>query len=228
MKYVLITVIFGFLLGFALALVGLYYNPLIADSGVITGVNARVFTYRSPFTEGLAVTHSGRSRLPLRPAAIPELWEDTIKNSLLSVVVLHDEDNVPVGIASRVSQFSDNTEMLTRGVLIDDDWLVTIPGEGSFFIDADSNLWPFLKETLIPVWYLDRPWQGPKHYRPTAGPGDEGMAIVAGVTGSFADRRGTAVESYHISDFNQTTGPGRIDAQLFLHLPEKPTSLAAE
>lgn len=228
MKYVLITVFFGFLLGFALALVGLYYNPIIADSGVITGVNARTFTYQSPFTEGLAVTHSGRSRLPLRPTAIPELWENTIRNSLLSLVVLYDEENVPVGIASRVSQLSESTELLTRGVLIDDDWLVSIPGEGSFFIEADSNLWPFLKETLIPVWYLDRPWQGPKHYRPTAGPGDEGTATVSGVTGSFANRKGTAVEIYHISDFNRTTGPGRVDAQLYLHLPEVVTSLAAE
>ena len=151
MRYLLVTV-FGFVIGCALVLVGLYYNPFTADSGVISGVNARVLTYRSPFTEGLAVTHSGRSRLPLQPPAIPELWESTIRDSMLSVVVLKDEDDIPVGIASRVSQFSESTELLTRGVLVDDDWLVTLSGEGSFFIRADSNLWPVLKETLIPVW----------------------------------------------------------------------------
>ena len=218
MRIVLVTIV-GFLFGCALVLVVLYYNPFTANSGVIVSVNARVLTYRSPFTEGLAVTHGGQSRLPLQPALISALWENTIKNSMLSVVVLHDEENVPVGIASRVSQLSERTEMLTRGVLVDDDWLVTIPGEGSFYIQADSNLWPFLRDTLIPVWYLDRSWQGPKSYRPTTGPADGGAAIVAGATGRFAAREGTAVESYQISDFNQTVGPGRIDVRLFLRLP---------
>ena len=227
MKYVLRT-IYGFLFGFTLTIVGLYYSPFTGDSGVISGVNARVFTYRSPFTEGLAVTHGGWSRLPFQPATIPELWEDTTRNALLSVLVLENENNVPVGIASRVSQFLESSEMLARGLLVGDDWLVTIAGEGSFFIEADSNLWPFMRETLIPVWYLDRPWQGPKNYRPTTGPGDGGTAIVAGATGSFAAREGTAVESYQVSDFNRTVGPGGIDARLFVHLPEKPASLAAE
>jgi hypothetical protein len=217
-RIVLVTIV-GFLFGCALVLVALYYNPFTANSGVIVSVNARVLTYRSPFTEGLAVTHGGQSRLPLQPALISALWENTIKNSMLSVVVLHDEEHVPVGIASRVSQLSERTEMLTRGVLIDDDWLVTIPSEGSFFIQADSNLWPFLRDTLIPVWYLDRSWQGPKSYRPTTGPADGGAAIVAGATGRFANREGTAVESYQISDFNQTVGPGRMDVRLFLRLP---------
>ena len=218
MRIVLVTIV-GFLFGCALVLVALYYNPFTANSDVIVSVNARVLTYRSPFTEGLAVTHGGQSRLPLQPALISALWESTIKDSMLSVVVLHDEENVPVGIASRVSQLSERTEMLTRGVLVDDDWLVTIPGEGSFFIQAASNLWPFLRDTLIPVWYLDRSWRGPKSYRPTAGPADGGAAIVAGATGSFANREGTAVESYRISDFNQTVGPGRMDVRLFLRLP---------
>lgn len=227
MKFFLTSVL-GFVLGSALVLVGLYYNPITADAGFISGVNARVFTYRSPFTEGLVVTHSGGSRLPLRPAAIPELWERTISKSMLSVVVLRDEEDTPVGIASRLSQFSESTEMLTRGIMVDDDWLVTISGEGSFFIRADSNLWPFLKETLIPVWYLDRPWQGPRNYRPTAGPGEGGSAIVAGATGRFANLEGTAVESYELSGFDKIRGPGDLTARLFVSLPGKATSLAAE
>ena len=227
MKYFFTTVL-GFLLGCSLVLVGLYLNPFTADSGEITAVNARVFSYRLPFTEGLAVTHNGQSRLPMRPETIPELWENTIKDSMLSVVVLHDENDEPVGIGSRMSQFSESTEILTRGVLIDDDWLVTILDEGSFFIRADSNLWPFLKETLIPVWYLDRPWEGPRNYRPTAGPSEDGAAIVAGGTGSFADFHGTAVESYQVSSFDKTQGPGRIDARLFLQQPSNTTNLAAE
>ena len=70
MKYLLVTV-FGFVIGCALVLVGLYYNPFTADSGVISGVNARVLTYRSPFTEGLAVTHSGRVPVTVTTGCYP-------------------------------------------------------------------------------------------------------------------------------------------------------------
>ncbi|HEY5623435.1 MAG TPA: hypothetical protein VIV14_06710, partial [Gammaproteobacteria bacterium] len=54
----------GFVVGCALVMVGLYFNPLTADSGEVVGVNARVLNYDSPFSEGIAVTHSGKTRLP--------------------------------------------------------------------------------------------------------------------------------------------------------------------
>jgi hypothetical protein len=227
MRFVVMTAL-GFLVGCALVMVGLYFNPLTADSGEVVGVNARVLNYDSPFAEGIAVTHSGRTRLPLRPPTIPELWESTISSSMLSVIVLRDDDGSPVGVASRVSLFSEATEMLTRGVIVDDNWLVTIPDEGSFFVNADSNLWPFLKETLIPVWYLDRPWDGPRNYRPTAGPGIGGSAVVTGATGRFADRAGSAVEAYQVADFDKATGPGNIAARLFLNWSDTTTNLASE
>lgn len=225
---VLGPMLLGFVVGVALIAVGIYFNPFTVDSGVIAGVNARVLSYDSPFSDGIAITHNGRTRLPLQPQSIPELWEETISDSMLSVMVLHDQDDAPIGVASRVSQFSESSEMLTRGIIIDDDWLVTIAGEGSFYVDADSNLWPFLKQTLIPVWYLDRPWEGPKNYRPTAGPAEGGSAIVTGATGGFLDRHGTAVESYRISGFDKERGPGEIDARFFLQWSDTTTSLAAE
>jgi hypothetical protein len=49
---------------------------------------------------------------------------------------------------------------------------------------ADTNVWPFLKETL-PVWYLGRTWKGPSNYWPTVGPGELGAAVVIGATGDF-------------------------------------------
>ena len=211
--------IFGFAVGFVLAVIGMYCNPFTTDAGEADDLNARALHYSSPFTAGLTMTHNGQSRLPLRPTTIPELWENAIKNAMLSVVVLRDDGNQPVGIASRVSQLSERTDMLSRGVLVDDDWLVTIMGEGSFFIRANNNLWPFLKETLIPVWYLDWPWYGPKNYRPTVGPSAEGFALVTGGTGAFDGVRGTAIEDYKIDDFDKAKGPGTVDVRLFLQLP---------
>jgi hypothetical protein len=227
MRLVLTTAL-GFVAGVALVIAALYLNPLTEDAGIAEDTNARVLAYGSPFVYGLAVTHSGQSRLPLRPDSIPELWETTISDSMLSVVVLHNSDGSAVGVGSRVSQFSETTQMLTRGIVVDDNWLVTIPGEGSFFVNADSNLWPFLKETFIPVWYLDRPWQGPKRYQPTAGPGLDGRAIVTGATGRFAEAHGSAVESYQVHSFPQPGDPGDIEARLYLQLGNRETNLASE
>ena len=45
---------------------------------------------------------------------------------------------------------SADTDLLLRGVLVSDHWLVTIPSEGTLFVRAESNAWPFLKNTLVP------------------------------------------------------------------------------
>jgi hypothetical protein len=104
-----------------------------------------------------------------------------------------------VALASRLLSTSADTDLLLRGVLVSDHWLVTILGEGTLFVHADSNAWPFLKQTLVPVWYLDRAWSGPAEYWPTVGPGADAAADVVGVAGSFTGREGRAVERYEVS-----------------------------
>ena len=143
---------------------------------------------------------------------------------MLSVVVLKDEDDIPVGIASRVSQFSESTELLTRGILVDDDWLVTLSGEGSFFIRADSNLWPFLKETLDSGLVSRSALAGSAQL--TVRRLVRAKAVRRSLRarlGRFANLEGTAVESYEISGFDKIQGPGGLNARLFVSLPGQAT-----
>ena len=114
-------------------------------------------------------------------------------------LVLNDDSNQPAALASRLLSTSTETDLLLRGVLVSDHWLVTIPSEGTLFVHADSNAWPFLKETLVPVWYLEQPWSGPAEYWPTVGPGADESADVVGVTGSFRGSEGSAVERYEVT-----------------------------
>ncbi|HEX9878307.1 MAG TPA: hypothetical protein VGC50_16840 [Gammaproteobacteria bacterium] len=213
MKYFVVLVL-GFLTGVGAGLGGLYYNPLTRESGFTLTSTDQSLNYESPITAGLVFTHGGLSRLPTHPASVPELWEATLNKTALSVLALAGADGEPRAVASRISLLSERTELLTGGALLRDNWLVSVPGEGSLVITADANWWPFLRETLIPVWYFGREWRGPSGYAPTAGPAAGGAALLRGVSGAYAGRSGVAAERYQIEAFDQRVGPGKASAEL--------------
>ena len=121
---------------------------------------------------------------PGTPQPDGSLWEETIERTAMLGLVLDDVQGKPTAIASRMLAVSPRTDFVLSGVRMNDYWLLTIPGEGTLFLRADANVWPFLKETL-PVWYFGRTWKGPTEYSPTAGPGEHGEAVVVGATGRF-------------------------------------------
>lgn len=225
MKY-LWTLLAGFFVGAALALAGLYLNPLTETPGPLPESGDSVFTYSSPTSSELVFAHGSRSRLPSYPTGVPDLWEGTVNKSALSVVVLRGTDGA-AAIASRISYPSEETELLRTGVLLTDDWVVSFPGQGSLFITARSNWWPFLKETLIPVWYLGRPWPGPSEYAPTVGPANGIWAYVNGATGRFAGLTGTAAERYSVLEFDDRLGPRQAHAEIYWRLDEPEDAVAA-
>jgi hypothetical protein len=147
-------------------------------------------------------------------------WEETIDRTALLGLVLDDSDDKPAAVASRMLAGSADTDFLLSGVLVSDYWLLTIPNEGTLFLRADSNVWPFLKQTLLPVWYFGRPWSGPAHYRPTTGPGDDGLALVVGATGRFAGLEGTAIEQYRLTDLDPASRSAAAVGELHLRLRE--------
>jgi hypothetical protein len=114
---------------------------------------------------------------------------------------------------------SADTDLLLRGVLVSDHWLVTVPGEGTLFVAADSNACPFLKETLLPVWYLARPWNGPAEYWPTVGPGADDSGRVVGVTGLYRGSEGSAVERYEVTTLDPARDVALAKGELHLNLP---------
>ena len=94
-----------------------------------------------------------------------------------------------------------------------------MPGEGTLFVRAESNAWPFLKNTLVPVWYLDQPWNGPAEYWPTVGPGADESGVVLGITGAFRGSEGTAVEHYEVSTLDRERDLALAKGELHLNLP---------
>ena len=219
------TLLAGFLTGAMLALTGLYFNPLTETFGPLPASDDSMFTYSSPVTSELVFAHGNRSRMPSYPSGVPNLWEDTINESALSVVELRGSDGT-AAIASRISYPSEETDLLRSGVLLTDDWVVSFPGQGSLLISAQSNWWPFLKEVLIPVWYLGRPWPGPSEYAPTVGPANGVWALVNGATGRFAGVTGTAAERYSIQSFDEQVGPRQALTEIYWRLDESADTVA--
>jgi hypothetical protein len=215
MRYAFVALL-GLLIGAAAGGAAIYYNPFTRASAPPADAGDRVLHYGLPgevlsFTLGDAVIPPGT------PKRDDVFWEETIDRTALLGLVLEDAQNKPTAVASRLLAISPRTDFLLSGVRVNDCWLLTIPGEGTLFLRADTNVWPFLKETL-PVWYFGRPWKGPTDYRPTAGPGEDGTALVIGATGRFVGLKGSAVEKYRLTDLDaksrSAAATGEVDLRL--------------
>jgi hypothetical protein len=200
MKYAFVMLV-GLIIGAAAGGAVIYFNPLTGGSAPAAESTDRALHYDLP-GEVLGFTLGEHALPPGAPRVGDGFWEETIARAALLSLVLDDADDKPAAVASRLLAGSADTDFLLSGVLVSDYWLLTIPNEGTLFLRADSNVWPFLKETLLPVWYFGRPWSGPSDYRPTAGPGADGDAVVIGATGRFAGLEGTAIEQYRLTDLD--------------------------
>jgi hypothetical protein len=218
MKY-LIVVILGLLIGAAAACGVLYFNPFSSAGGAAPSAGDRVFRYSLP-DDVLEFSLGEDARFFGQAPGRDSLWEETIDRTALLGLVLEDEAQQPVAIASRLMSTSADTDLLLRGVLVADHWLVTVPGEGALFVRADSNAWPFLKEALVPVWYLDRPWQGPVEYWPTVGPSADGSGTVVGLTGVFDGSEGRVVERYELASLERERAAATAELHLRLAGPQ--------
>jgi hypothetical protein len=216
MKYLIVAIV-GLLLGAAAAGVVLYFNPLSESSAPPPSATDRVFRYSLP--DHVLQFAVGEDARLVGQDTEDSLWEETIDRTAVLGLVLNDGAGQPAALASRLLSTSAESDLLLRGLLVSDFWLVTIPGEGTLFVHADSNAWPFLKERLLPVWYFDQPWQGPAEYWPTVGPGADLSGDVIGIAGVFRGSTGSAVERYEITTLDPARNVALAAGEIHLNLP---------
>lgn len=216
MKYVL-GIVLGVVVGAVLGVGAIYVNPLTASAGRALPTGGWTFHYAFPQGGSLLLTHGGISGLPLQPAGVERLWEATINDSVLNVLALKGTNGAPAAVATRLGKPSIGTDLLLRGAIADDYWLVTVPGAGSFFVHSQDNLWPMLKSTFIPG-LLGHGAHVPATYAPTVGPAAGHLAVAFGATGRFAEMRGTATETYRVAEFDAARGLQRLSGELHVRL----------
>src|SRR5688572_20767384 len=122
MRYLFVAII-GLALGAAGAGVVLYYNPLADKAAPMPGATDRVLHYSLP-DQVLQFSVGEDAKLFGQDAGDDALWEETIDRAAVLGLVLNDGSNQPVALASRLLSTSPDTNLLLRGVLVSDDWLV--------------------------------------------------------------------------------------------------------
>jgi hypothetical protein len=128
------------------------------------------------------------------------LWETGIKGTLLAALPLTGGPGASRAAGTRISLPSVQSELIRSGILVDDFWLISVPGEGSVVVHAVNNQWPLLRDTLVRVDWLGRSWAGPGEYGPTRGAGGA-QANVVGLTGEFVGIQGRASEQLSLSAY---------------------------
>lgn len=213
MKY-LLSLVLGLMLGVAAAGALLYFNPLTRRQERAAPDADWVLSYSLAGTDTWISTHDERLDLPVLPKGVPLLWETGIKGMLLAAMPLEDAGSDLSAAGTRISVPSTQTEFLRAGLLVDDFWLISVPGRGSIFVHAVNNQWPLLRDTVVKVNWLHRSWSGPGEYGPTRGPEATGAEVV-GMTGEYAGARGRGRERLSLDSYSgslaELSGELRLD-----------------
>lgn len=209
--------ILGILAGILTGCVLLYLNPLSGQK--LAEVDSTTLLSYEFGPRTLSFTHGNQLGFDLQPRDIPELWEATIRRTMLGSFVLYDLQGAPAAVASRAIKLSPKSNPLIRGIVAADHWLVTVPGAGSYFIESEENLWPLIRDTFVDVDLLGRAWET-THYELSIGPDERGAATVTGASGRFAGAHGTAVHSLDLARYEHrsqllypATGQLRLDVR---------------
>ena len=200
MKYVA-GLIFGIALGVATALALIYFNPLTLTQSRIGTDSDWVLEYSLSEAGTWLSTHDDRVALPVVPSDVPLLWEKGIKGSLLQSMPLSDASGDFDAVGTRISVPSADSEFVRSGLLVEDYWLISVPGEGTVFVHALNNQWPLVRDTVVRVGWLQRSWAGPSEYAPTLGPESSGATVV-GLNGRYQGRRGGGRDTFKVDAYD--------------------------
>ncbi len=168
MRYLLVAAL-GLLIGAAAAGAAIYYNPFIMTKPVAA----------RPRGSRAALLAAGRgARLRARRARSCRRAPPKRDDCALGRDDRPHRDAGPRArrrvTASRrrsragCSRFPRAPISCCRACALNDYWLLTIPGEGTLFLRADTNVWPFLQETLAGLVSRSA-MEGPGRVQPDGG-----------------------------------------------------------
>jgi hypothetical protein len=224
MKYV-VALLLGLVVGAALFVAGLLYNPFIADRGLsplsVTDAEVITLNFANVPADSIAYTNDGESLHEPYPEKILQLWEAPIRSTSAMATVMRDARNQVAGIGVKFSSDSESTRLLKGQAIADSVWYVYLPEHGSLFIQQTENYFPFVREVAFPAWRSSaNSWRGSWLGDLTAGPGALGTAAVTGGSGRVKGLKMEGVESMSVRAFSADIGLVSSEGRLIIEMPD--------
>ncbi|MGI9237530.1 MAG: hypothetical protein ACR2QZ_09035 [Woeseiaceae bacterium] len=221
----LISLFLGMLTGAALFIVGMVYNPFIADRGIsplaVSNSDLIALNFSAVPAESIIFTNNGTSLQKPYPEKVMQLWEAPIRETSAMTTVMWDARNQTAGIGIKFSSLSEQTRLLQGDALVDSVWYIFLPERGSLFIQQSENHWAFLRDVGWPAYRNGGSnWKGNWIGDLTSGPGVLGTAMVTGGSGLFRGLTMEGVESLSAQAFSADLGPISAKGRLLIELPD--------
>lgn len=223
MKYVGVLLL-GLLLGAFLFVLGLVYSPFNEERGVsplsVNDSAVLSLSYDAVPRRSIAFTNDGKSRRAPHPAGVPPLADAAIVQSSALLTVMRNARGQAAALGLKFSSRSEKTHLIAGKALVDSDWYIYLPGQGSLFIEQSQNYWPYLKSVVIPAYRNSaNSWKGSWFGNLTAGPGAAGTARVTAGSEELSGRRMAAVESLTVQAYSADTGLVAAEGRLLIEVP---------
>jgi len=224
MKYV-VSLLLGLVVGAALFVAGLLYNPFIATRGLsplsVTNAETITLSFANVPAESIAYTNDGESLHNPHPEKVLQLWEAPIRSTSAMATVMRDARSRVAGIGVKFSSDSESTRLLKGEAIVDSVWYVYLPEHGSLFIEQTENYFPLVREVAFPAWRSSASsWRGTWLGDLTVGPGALGTAAVTGGSGRVKGLRMEGVESMSVRAFSADVGLVSSEGRLIIAMPE--------
>jgi len=224
MKYV-VSLLLGLVVGAALFVAGLLYNPFIAARGLsplsVTNAETITLSFANVPAESIAYTNDGESLHNPHPEKVLQLWEAPIRSTSAMATVMRDARSRVAGIGVKFSSDSESTRLLKGEAIVDSVWYVYLPEHGSLFIEQTENYFPLVREVAFPAWRSSASsWRGTWLGDLTVGPGALGTAAVTGGSGRVKGLRMEGVESMSVRAFSADVGLVSSEGRLIIAMPE--------
>jgi hypothetical protein len=224
MKY-LISLFLGLLVGAALFVLGLYFNPFLGQVSVspLAVTDSRVvdLSYSAVPADGLLYTDHGESIITPHPERVTELWEPAVVDTSVFVTLLQGSRGGFAGLGIKYLSASEDTALIRGEAIANSVWHIYLPGQGTFLIDQTENFWSYLRDVVIPArWSSGDNWRGMFHGVMTNGPGSLGTGRVTGGSGLFSGLSSESVEAITARGYSAVSGPVSVDGSLAISMPQ--------
>jgi hypothetical protein len=224
MKY-LISLIAGVSVGAILFAAGFYYNPFMGQSSVsplaVTEDRVMDFTFSAVPANAILYTDHGETAVRPTPDRVAELWEPAVYDTTVFVTALGDSRDANAGVGIKFASKANETALIRGDALVNSDWHIYLPGQGTMLIDQTENYFSYLRQIVLPARLSSGDqWRGSYFSVMTSGPGSLGTARVSGGSGLFSGITSESVESLTAEAYSAKSGPVSMQRSISIAIPQ--------